>query len=60
MLFRTGSGIREAKMVHFGPFWPKEVYFGPFRSANCTLVTPDTLINSQTILHGFFTCGIAR
>ena len=28
-------------MVHFGPFWPKEVYFGPFRSAYGTLATPD-------------------
>ena len=26
------------KMVHFGPFWPD---FGPFRSANRTLVIPD-------------------
>ena len=29
-------------MVHFGPFWPKEVHFGPFRSANRTLVTPES------------------
>ena len=28
-------------MDHFGPFWPEEVYFGPFRSANRTLVTPE-------------------
>ena len=28
-------------MDHFGPFWPREVYFGPFRSANRTLATPD-------------------
>ena len=28
-------------MVHFGLFWPKEVYFGPFRSANRALDTPD-------------------
>ena len=34
-------GIRETKMVHFGPFWPKEVYFGPLRSANSTLATPE-------------------
>ena len=34
-------GIRETKMDQNGPFWPKEVYFGPFRSANRTLVTPD-------------------
>ena len=32
--------IRETKMVHLGPFWPEEVHFGPFRSANRTLVTP--------------------
>ena len=25
------------KMVHFGPLWPAELYFGPFRSANHTL-----------------------
>ena len=24
-------------MVHFGIFWPEEVHFGPFRSANRTL-----------------------
>ena len=29
--------IRETKMVYFGPFWPDEVHFGPFRSANRTL-----------------------
>ena len=30
------------KMVHFGPFWPNEVYyFGPLRSANRTLATPE-------------------
>ena len=28
-------------MVHFGPFWPEEVHFGPFRSANCTLAIPE-------------------
>ena len=28
-------------MVHFGPFWPEEVHFGPFRSANRTLAIPD-------------------
>ena len=28
-------------MGHFGPFWPKEVPFGPFRSANRTLATPE-------------------
>ena len=25
-LFRTGFSIRRTKMVHFGPFWPKEVH----------------------------------
>ena len=30
-------------MVHLGPFWPDEVHFGPFRSANRTLATPDYL-----------------
>ena len=29
------------KMVHFGLFWPEEVHFGPFRSANRTLAIPD-------------------
>ena len=29
------------KMVHFGLFWPEEDHFGPFRSANRTLATPD-------------------
>ena len=28
-------------MDHFGPFWPKELHFGPFRSANRTLAIPD-------------------
>ena len=28
-------------MVHFGPFWPEEVHFGPFMSANRTLAIPD-------------------
>ena len=27
-----------------GPFWPKEVYFGPFKSANRTLATPDGIV----------------
>ena len=40
-LFQTGFGIRETKMDQNGPFWPKEVYFGPFRSADRTLATPD-------------------
>ena len=28
-------------MVHFGPFWPEEVHFGPFMSANRTLAIPE-------------------
>ena len=24
-----------------GPFWPEEVHFGPFRSANRTLAIPE-------------------
>ena len=39
-LFRTGfkhsRDQNGPKMVHFGPFWPEEVYFGPSRSANRT------------------------
>ena len=26
---------------HFGTFWPEEVHFGPFRSANRALAIPD-------------------
>ena len=29
------------KMVHFRQFWPDEVHFGPFRSANRTLAIPE-------------------
>ena len=32
------------KMVHFGPFWPEEVHFGPLRSANRTLAIPEKKI----------------
>ena len=28
-------------MVHFGPFWPEESHFGPFRSTNRTLAIPE-------------------
>ena len=28
-------------MEQNGPFWPAEVHFGPFRSANRTLAIPD-------------------
>ena len=35
-------------MVHSGPFWPEEVHFGPFRSANSTLAIPDPKdVNSE-------------
>ena len=30
-------------MVHFGPFWPEEVHFGPLRSANRILAIPERL-----------------
>ena len=30
-------------MVHFGPCWPEEVHFGPFRSANRTLAIPEQM-----------------
>ena len=33
--------LKWTKMIHLGPFWPEEVHFGPFRSANCTLAIPD-------------------
>ena len=29
------------KKVHFGPFWPDGVHFGPVRSANRTLAIPE-------------------
>ena len=38
-------GIRETKMDQNGPFWPKEVYFGPFGSPNRTLATPEQSCN---------------
>ena len=31
-------------MDHFGPFWPEEAHFGPFRSANRTLAIPETYL----------------
>ena len=31
------------KMVRFGPFRLEEVHFGPFRSANRALATPEKL-----------------
>ena len=30
-----------------GPFWPEEVHFGPFRSANRTLAIPDFLFGGD-------------
>ena len=39
-------GIHETEMDHFGPFWPKVVYCGPFRSANRTLAMPEFLFKS--------------
>ena len=35
------------KMVHFGQFWPEEVHFGPFRSANRTLAIPEFCRNRK-------------
>ena len=32
-----------------GPFWPEEVHFGPFRSANRTLAIPDYFHNVRAI-----------
>ena len=42
-LCRTGFSIRETKMDQNDPFWPKEVHFGPFRSANRTLAMPEEI-----------------
>ena len=30
-------------MVHFGPFWPEEVHFGPFRYANRPQAIPEKI-----------------
>ena len=32
---------------HFGPFWPEERHFGPFRSASCTLAIPDSIYTTN-------------
>ena len=40
-------------MVHFGPFWPEEVHFGPFRSGNRTLVIPESNWGSHCQARGF-------
>ena len=54
-LFRTGFfSIRETKIDHFGPFWPEEVHFGPFRSTNRTLVTPENSLRMLNALHVVF------
>ena len=37
-LFRTGF---QHSRDQNGPFWPEEVHFGPFRSANRTLAIPE-------------------
>ena len=39
--FGLKRSIFGTKMVHFSPFWPEEVHFGPFRSANRTLAIPN-------------------
>ena len=58
-LFRTGflhsrdqNGPKWSFLVHFGP---KEVFFGPFRSANRTLATPERRqsIFQQTKVHPY-------
>ena len=36
-------------MDHNGPFWPVEVYFGPFRSTSRTLATPETKCSNSQI-----------
>ena len=40
--------IRETKMVHFGPFWPEEVHFGQFGSADRTLAIRKVLVPPET------------
>ena len=44
--------IRETKMDHFCPFWPEEVHFGPFRSANRTLAIPDIRFLESVLILG--------
>ena len=39
--------LRKTKMDQHGPFWPKEVYFGLFRSANRTLATPEKVLRHK-------------
>ena len=46
--------IRETKMDQNGPFWPKEVYFGPFRSTNRTLTTPENMLKERLTRRFFF------
>ena len=45
--------IRESKMNQNGPFWPKEVYFGPFRSANL-----EEIIGSQSDVNYFIALAL--
>ena len=44
-------------MVHFGPFWPKEVYFDLFGSANRTLATPDFDAMAEFLSERFLSGG---
>ena len=43
------AGQKWTKMAHFGPFWSIEVYFGPSRSANRSLATPEGFKSSDSI-----------
>ena len=45
-------------MAHFGPFWPEEVHFGPFRSANRTLAIPEILDSKGTAIAGLLLAGV--
>ena len=40
-------------MVHFSPFLPEEVHFGPFRSANRTLAIPEPKSHNRNIASDF-------
>ena len=44
--------IRETKMDQIGPLWPKEVHFGPFRSANRTLAIPELMFQARLNILG--------
>ena len=50
-------------MVHFGPFWPEEVHFAPFRSANRTLAIPEKFqarLKISSEMHYFFNLWALR